>query len=184
LARSVVSLAFPRLPAADLLQTTEVGLRRLFFGVETIFDNELKDYNKRQKREQILEAHREAKSLGIEIFSGFIINPSYGRSEFESLMAFIKEHDISYPSFTILTPIPGTDATFDQITERQPNGRPDWDYFDLQHPVVPTTLPRGEFMQHYRDLYRVFGEKYSRFIRPGHPMFATALIESLRLRKE
>jgi hypothetical protein len=29
LARSVVSLAFPRLPAADLLQTTEVGLERV-----------------------------------------------------------------------------------------------------------------------------------------------------------
>jgi radical SAM superfamily enzyme YgiQ (UPF0313 family) len=165
-------------------QWRRIGLRRLFFGIESIFDSELQDYSKRQKRGQIVEAYREAKLLGIEIFSGFIINPSYGPSEFASLVAFIREHEISYPSFTILTPIPGTDATFDKVTEWQPNGRPDWDYFDLQHPVIPTKLPRDEFMQRYRDLYRVFSPKYLQFVRSDHPMFAAALLQGVRLARK
>lgn len=165
-------------------QWRKIGLRRLFFGVETIFDGELQTYNKRQRREQIVEAHRVAREMGIEIFSGFIVSPDYGDAEFDQLVSFIQENDISYPSFTILTPIPGTDATFDSVTEWQPNGRPNWDYFDLQHAVVPSKLPREEFMRLYRGLYRVFGARYLKYVTPDYPMFAAALRKGLRIARE
>ena len=42
----------------------------------------------------------------------------------------------------------------------QSNGRPNWDYFDLQHPVTPTALPMQEFMKHYENLYHVFSDNY------------------------
>ena len=73
-------------------------------------------------------------------------------------MRFIEHHRIDYPSFTVLTPIPGTSAlaTFDEVIERQHNGRPAWDLFDLQHPVTRTRLPREEFLGEYRNLQRVF----------------------------
>ena len=140
-----------------------VGLRRLLIGVETVFDYELKEYNKRQLREQIIQGMRAAKEIGLSLFCNFIVNPSYGKQEFEELVQFIKDNDVDYPSFTILTPIPGTEdggTRYDHVTEIQPNGRPNWDYFDLQHAVLPTKLPKDDFMHEYDSLYRVFWVNY------------------------
>lgn len=141
-----------------LMQTWyEIGLRRVFFGIETIFEHELKDYNKRQKLEQIIKALQTAREIGIHVHANFIINPNYTHADFEKVVDFIKRYNVEYPSFTILTPIPGTEwgKTFDHVLERQPNGRPNWAYFDLQHPVTETELPRDEFMQEYQKLYRL-----------------------------
>ncbi len=140
-----------------------VGLRRLLIGVETVFDYELKEYNKRQLRAQIVQGMQAAKEIGLSLFCNFIVNPSYGKKEFEDLVQFIKENDVDYPSFTILTPIPGTadgGTDYTRVTETQPNGRPNWDYFDLQHAVLPTALPKDQFMHEYDSLYRVFWTSY------------------------
>jgi len=150
-----------------------IGLRRLFFGIETIFEAELKDYNKRLHLEQILDGLRVAREMGISIFSNFIIKPEYTAAEFSEIVQFIKRYKVEYPSFTILTPIPGTEwgSSFDHVRELQPNGRPNWDYFDLQHPVTDTKLPKEEFMREYRNLHRVFA---SAFAEAGHPWFQDA----------
>ena len=142
----------------ELMQTWhEIGLRRVFFGIETIFEHELKDYNKKQKLEQIIKALQTAREIGIDVHANLIINPNYTHADFEKVVDFIKRYNVEYPTFTILTPIPGTEwgKTFDHILERQPNGRPNWVYFDLQHPVTQTKLPREEFLQEYRKLYHV-----------------------------
>jgi len=138
-----------------------VGLRRLFIGVETIFDRELKDYNKRQLKTDIVRGLVADKELGLSLFCNFIIHPSYAHEEFDEVIRFIRANDVDYPSFTIWTPIPGTGNTYDQVIERQPNGRPNWDYFDLQHPVTPTRLPRQEFMDRFNNFFEVFASKYS-----------------------
>lgn len=137
-----------------------IGLRRLLFGIETVFDDELKEYNKRQKRSEIIEGLSAAREIGISLFCNFIINPNYTKREFEELTQFIKDNHVDYPSFTILTPIPGTEASYDNVLIRQPNGRPNWDYFDLQHAVTPTTMPHDEFMKEFDNLYQVFAPNY------------------------
>jgi radical SAM superfamily enzyme YgiQ (UPF0313 family) len=137
-----------------------IGLRRLFFGIETIFDHELKDYNKRQQRQQIVDGLRAAQEIGISQYCNFIVNPNYTKREFEELVQFIQDNKVDCPSFTILTPIPGTGGNYDRVIEQQANGRPNWNYFDLQHPVTPTTLAREEFMREYYDLYHVFSPNY------------------------
>lgn len=155
----------------ELMQTWhDIGLRRVFFGIETIFEHELKDYNKKQKLEQIIAALQAAREIGIHVFANFIINPQYTPADFEKVVDFIKRYNIDYPSFTILTPIPGTEwgSTFDHILERQPNGRPNWEYFDLQHPVTQTQLPKAEFMQEYRKLQHVFAGSY---LNAQHPFY-------------
>lgn len=137
-----------------------IGLRRLLFGVETVFDHELKEYNKRQQRQQIIDGLRAARKIGIGLFCNFIVNPNYTRLEFEELVQFIRDNEVDYPSFTILTPIPGTGNDYGRVSERQPNGRPNWNYFDLQHAVTPTTLPPDEFMREFENLYQVFCWNY------------------------
>lgn len=139
----------------------EVGLRRVFFGIEAVGDQELLDFNKRQKTQQVVEALNAAKQLDISVLANFIVNPSATPSDFARLVRFIEDNQIDYPTFTILTPLPGTAAceSFDHILERQPNGRPNWALFDLQLPVTQTRLPREEFLAQYRDLYRVFSSQ-------------------------
>ncbi len=141
----------------------EVGLERLFIGIEAVTARELGDYNKRVEVVQIETGLRAAASLGLRVFGGFIVNPDYTRREFKQLVRFIEHNKVDYPSFTVLTPLPGTESltTFDAVLERQANGRPDWDLFDLQHPVTATRLPKEEFEREYRNLYRVFGGHYS-----------------------
>lgn len=148
----------------------DIGLKRLFFGVETIFDDELASYQKRQKREEIIAGLRKAREMGIAVMSNFIVSPRYGHEEFAQLARFIEEHEVDYPTFTILTPIPGTPSceSFEGILNMQPNGRPDWQYFDLQHAVTETKLPPDEFMREYVGLYRLFGGAYAK---AGHPFY-------------
>jgi radical SAM superfamily enzyme YgiQ (UPF0313 family) len=160
-----------------------VGLRRLLIGVETIFDYELKEYNKRQQKQQIIDGLRRAKDIGLSLFCNFIVNPNYTKREFEEIVQFIKENDVDYPSFTILTPIPGiqdggTDYT--KVTMRQDNGRPHWDYFDLQHAVLPTTMPKEQFMHEYDSLYRVFWMNYAQADSPITVQTAKERDERLR----
>lgn len=153
----------------DLMKTwEEIGLRRVFFGVETIFNHELKDYHKRLECEQIIAGLNAAKQLNIKVFANFIIKPDYTHKEFSEIVNFIEKNKVDYPSFTILTPLPGTEAgkNFDQIIERQPNGRPNWDLYDLQNPVTKTKLPKEEFMQEYLNLQRVFASNYARAKHP------------------
>jgi radical SAM superfamily enzyme YgiQ (UPF0313 family) len=141
----------------------EVGLERLFIGIEAVTPEELTDYNKKLGVVQIEEGLRAAAQLGIAVFGGFIVHPNYKPQSFKHLIRFIEHNRVDYPSFTVLTPLPGTEAlqTFDAVIERQPNGRPNWELFDLQHPVTRTRLPKAEFEREYHNLYRVFGGVYA-----------------------
>lgn len=137
-------------------QWAAVGLRVLFMGFETIFETEAEEYNKRQGREDFLAAQRMARELGLSIWAGFIVHPRYTQAEFDELRAFLLDNRIEYASFSVWTPLPGTQeggTSYDQVTSRQPNGRPDWSEFDFQHPVVPTALPKDEFQAQLWRLY-------------------------------
>ena len=143
----------------DLMKAwREIGLERLFIGIEAVSSRDLAQYHKRLEVAQIEEGLASARSLGIEVFAGFIVNTNFTARDFKQLVRFIEHNRVSYPSFTVLTPLPGTAAltTFDSVIERQPNGRPNWELFDLQHPVTRTTLPREEFLREYHNLFQVF----------------------------
>jgi radical SAM superfamily enzyme YgiQ (UPF0313 family) len=146
----------------DLMQLwREIGLERLFIGIEAVSAKGLTEYNKRLQIAQIEDGLAAARELGIEVFAGFIVNTDFTSRDFKQLVRFIEHNEVSYPSFTVLTPLPGTPAlaNFDTVIERQPNGRPNWELFDLQNPVTRTAIPREAFLQEYRNLWRVFAGK-------------------------
>jgi radical SAM superfamily enzyme YgiQ (UPF0313 family) len=143
---------------ALMKQWRDIGLRRLFFGIESVLERELVSYNKKQSLRQIVEAVRVAKDMGLGLFCGFIVHPSYTPEDFDELKGFIRAEGIDYPSFTIWTPIPGIadgGTDYGQVVARQPNGRPDWSQFDLQHATIPSRLPLDEFMHLYHSLWEV-----------------------------
>ena len=140
-----------------------IGLERLLIGIDGFSSKDLKEYNKGYDAAKIEEGLAAARELDIEVFAQFVINPDYTHRDFEKLERFVEHHKIAYPSFTVLTPLPGTPLlkTFDAVTELQPNGRPNWDYFDTQNAVTSTRLPKEEFHRTYRNLFRRFRSSYT-----------------------
>ena len=134
----------------------DIGLEAVFVGIEDISPNRLEQNNKGIVREQIEQGLKIIEELGLQVAAGFIVNPNYTRLDFQRLKRFIHHYKLENPLFTVMTPLPGTAAldSFKTIIERQPSGRPNWDLFDLQHPVTETALPRQEFMAAYRELQR------------------------------
>jgi radical SAM superfamily enzyme YgiQ (UPF0313 family) len=150
----------------DILKSwKEIGLERLFIGIDAISDSELDTYQKRCKVSQIEQGLALLEALEIEVSAQFVVNPNYSHRDFKRLTRFIEHHKIRYPTFTVLTPIPGTALleTFDNVTERQSNGRPDWDLFDCQNAVLETRLAKDEFRRAYRGLYHLFKGAYTQY---------------------
>jgi methyltransferase len=139
-----------------------IGLERLFIGIDAVSPKDLDEYHKRTDLAQIEEGLRLADRLGISIFAQFVVNTDYTARDFVRLQRWVEHNRVAYPSFTVLTPLPGTELlpNFDNVVERQPNGRPNWDLFDCQNAVVPTALPKDEFRAHYRGLYSIFKGAY------------------------
>lgn len=144
-----------------------IGLERLFIGVDAISPKDLDEYHKKLSVSAIEDGLRTARQLGVEVLAQFVVNTDYGPRDFERLARFVDHHRIRYPSFTVLTPLPGTDLlrTFDSVVVRQPNGRPDWDYFDTQNAVTQTAMDPADFRVAYRDLYRRYKGSYSEHFR-------------------
>ena len=148
----------------------EVGLERLLVGIDGAFEKDLDVYNKGYRVPQIERALDVARDIGIEVLAQFVVNTDYTQKDFKRLIRFVEHHRIPYPSFTVLTPLPGTALleNFDRITSWQPNGRPDWDYFDTQNAVTQTALPPDEFRHAYRDLFRHFRGSYLQYRNQGN----------------
>jgi radical SAM superfamily enzyme YgiQ (UPF0313 family) len=141
----------------------EIGLERLFIGIDAIDALQLDEFNKKCRVDQIEEGLALANELNIEVFAQFVVNTSYTPQDFARLRRFIEHRRVRYPSFTVLTPLPGTDLLkdFEQVTELQPNGRPNWDLFDCQNAVVSTKMSKPDFKRAYRNLYHVFKGAYA-----------------------
>jgi radical SAM superfamily enzyme YgiQ (UPF0313 family) len=136
-----------------LSEWKNIGLKKLFVGVEAIVSDTLKDYNKKIERFQIEHALEISRNIGVDILAGFIVNPNFRKEDFKQLKRFIEHKKIRNPMFTVLTPLPGTKMMEEQknnITTLDRNGRPDWNKFDLQQPVTKTFLPQDVFMQEFK----------------------------------
>jgi radical SAM superfamily enzyme YgiQ (UPF0313 family) len=136
----------------DLLEAwRDVGLERVFVGLEFATDEDLRYIRKSSTANDNDAAVRVLQGLGIEIYASFIVRPEFERRDFAALRAYCRRLGLSYASFAVLTPLPGTDLYRD-VEERLLTH--DYDYFDFIHTLLPTTLPLQDFYAEYCDLYR------------------------------
>ncbi|HVP35829.1 MAG TPA: radical SAM protein [Terriglobales bacterium] len=129
----------------------EIGLKKVFLGLESFKNEELKSLNKRctvEKNNQAIEILRKNE---VDPLGAFIIQPHYKKKDFEAVLKYMDEMKIFYHEFTILTPLPGTEF-YDEV-KNQMIFR-DNRLFDLAHSVLPTELPAEEFYRLYSRLYR------------------------------
>ncbi len=168
-----------------------IGLKRLFIGIDAISEVEFDEYNKKCSVAQVEEGIEIAREIGIEVFAQFVVSPRATERTFRNLVRFVEHHRLDYPSFTVLTPLPGTEI-YDpaRITRKTADGRPDWDLFDCQNAVTETGMAAADFRREYRNLYKVFKGSYTQYrehnmrlheidaaraLQSGHPTSAVEL---------
>jgi len=136
----------------DLLRLwKEVGLYRVFIGMEKVDDEELHVLNKKNTVENNVRALDVLRRLGIAVTPSFIVDPDYTHRQFEKLRAFLRKYRISAPSIAVLTPLPGTEL-YRKWRDRLITTN--YELYDLFHSVIPTRLKLEDFYREFTSLYR------------------------------
>ncbi|MGZ8709188.1 MAG: B12-binding domain-containing radical SAM protein [Thermoanaerobaculia bacterium] len=134
-----------------LLETwRKIGLERVFVGFEFTRDEDLSLIRKGSSTSDNDKAARILNDLGIEIYASFIVRPDFTREDFAAFAPYCEKLRLRFASFSVLTPLPGTDLMADvesQLITRN------YDFFDFIHTLLPTTLPLDEF---YEQLYQLY----------------------------
>jgi radical SAM superfamily enzyme YgiQ (UPF0313 family) len=135
----------------DLLaQWKEVGLERVFVGLEFWRDEDLDHVGKGSTVRDNARAVEILRSLDIEMYASLIVRPDFNKADFGALWEYCRDLGLSLATFPVLTPLPGTDfyerVRGEMITHN-------YDYFDFIHTLLPTRLPLKAFYEEYSRLY-------------------------------
>lgn len=129
----------------------DIGLERVFVGLEFFRDKDLEYVRKGSTASDNEKAVEILHHLGIEIFASFIVRPEFNRADFASFRQYCRNLALSFTTFAVLTPLPGTDL-YEEVKSQLITHN--YDYFDFIHTLLPTTLPLKEFYEEYYQLYR------------------------------
>jgi len=136
----------------DLLELwRDVGLERVFVGLEFFRDEDLEDVHKGSTLRDNEQAVKVLQGLGIDIYASFIVRPEFTRADFAACEQYCRALDLDFATFAMLTPLPGTDfyqEVKDQLVTHN------YDYFDFVHTLLPTALPLKDFYKEYYQLYQ------------------------------
>jgi len=121
---------------------TKIGLSQVFVGMEDFSDKRLVAMNKGITTDQQKKAVQILDKLGIMMYASYMVDPAFTREDFAGLTAYVRKMKHKYASFTVLTPLPGTElyeARKDDLLSHKP------ELFDMLHALLPTTLPLQDF---------------------------------------
>ncbi|MEW6116770.1 MAG: radical SAM protein [Nitrospirota bacterium] len=132
-------------------QWKEIGLERVFVGLEAIRDADLKLIRKGSTVENNTRAVQVLKGLEIDIFPMFIVRPEFDKRDFADVRNYCLGLDFDFIGFSVLTPLPGTDL-YNDVKDGLLTSN--YDYFDFFHTLLPTTLPVKDFYRELALLYK------------------------------
>ena len=133
-----------------------LGLATMFLGLEAIDEEGLKRFRKRVTLSKNFEALEFARSLGITVAVNIIADPSWDHERFQ----IVRDWSLEIPevvNISINTPYPGTETWH---TESRRLTTRDYRLFDIQHAVLPTKLPLGEFYKELVEAQRILAYKH------------------------
>jgi len=135
----------------------EVGMKTIFLGIEKVDDDGLDSIRKRTKGGAAtnLEAIEILRQHGITPMTSLITDPAWGEEEFDRLEEFIRLAHLPCPTFTVLTPLPGTELW---ETSKSRVTTTDYNLFDVMHLVLPAKLPPKRFFERLARLYCMMDE--------------------------
>ncbi|MCC7407885.1 MAG: radical SAM protein, partial [Phycisphaeraceae bacterium] len=133
-----------------------LGLSYMFLGIEALDDEGLKAFRKRTTPNKNFQALEVARKLGIRVAINIIADPAWTPERF----AHLREWAMQVPEIvhvTVQTPYPGTEIWH---TESRKLTTLDYRLFDVQHAVLPTTLPLDQFYQELVKTQSILNRKH------------------------
>lgn len=127
----------------------EIGLDSVLVGAESMTDEELSVYRKGTDPNQTRRALDLFHANGVKVRANFIVQPGWLDEDFARLSRTVEELQVDMPSFSVLTPLPGTDL-YDESRSQLISDDPE--LFDCYHTLFPTRLPLERFYQRLADL--------------------------------
>ncbi len=135
----------------DLIERwRKVGLKRIFFGLESYDNKKLRELNKGTTSDMNRRAIDVCHANDIAVTGCFIVTPDFTRDDFARLLDYTAKLDLNIVAYLVLTPHPGT-VLYNM--RRNEIARTDYELWDHMHSVFETTLPEKEF---YRDYARLW----------------------------
>ena len=135
----------------DLIERwADIGLSTVLVGFEKFREEELADLRKRSSVTANEEAARILRANDVDIWGAFIVDPTWVKSDFDALIEYVRRLKISFPQFSVLTPLPGTEFFREKLSELSTRN---YELFDFLHSVVPTRLPASQFYGEMARLY-------------------------------
>ena len=128
----------------------EIGLAQVFVGMEDFSDERLRAMRKGVTVAQQEKAVKILDELGIMMYASYMVDPAYTREDFRALLAHARRLKHKYATFTVMTPLPGTElhaARKKELLSQKP------ELYDMIHALLPTTLPLPEFYQELANLW-------------------------------
>jgi radical SAM superfamily enzyme YgiQ (UPF0313 family) len=129
----------------------EIGLERVFVGLEFFRDEDLQYIKKGSTIGDNEQAVRILQDLDISVYASLIVRPEFDRDDFAALRQYCRDLGLTFATFAVLTPLPGTD--FYEEVEAQLITH-NYDLFDFIHTLLPTALPLKDFYAEYARLFR------------------------------
>src|ERR1700722_4812515 len=133
-----------------------LGLKIMFIGLEALDEEGLQRFRKRIDIDRNMEALEAARSLDINVAINLIADPSWDRERFETIRKWCLEIP-EVVNLSVTTPYPGTEIW---QTEKRKLTTRDYRLFDIQHAVLPTTLPLPEFYAELVKTQQVLNSKH------------------------
>lgn len=135
----------------DILRKwAEIGLTTALIGFEKFREEELASVNKSNSIKVNEEAMQIMRDNGVEMWGAFIVDPEWTGPDFDALIDYVRSMKITFPQFTVLTPLPGTDFFREKLDDLITSN---YEVFDFLHTVLPTKLPLDEFYANMARLY-------------------------------
>jgi len=128
----------------------EIGLDNLCVGFEGIDSNRLNLLNKENTAANNEKSAKILNEIGIPFRPHFLVEPTFREGDFDDLIRYVEANNLKSPVFPILTPLPGTQY-YQEVKDRIIL---DYDFFDMAHATVPTSLPVKEFYKQWMKLYK------------------------------
>ena len=128
----------------------KIGLSQVFVGMEDYSDERLEAMHKGITSAQQIQAVRILDDLGIMMYASYMVDPAYTHEDFQNLLGYVRRMKHKYATFTVLTPLPGTQL-YAQREQELLSHKPE--LFDMVHALLPTKLPLKEFYAEYAKLW-------------------------------
>ncbi len=128
----------------------KIGLAQVFVGMEECSDERLAAMKKGVTIAQQEKAVKILDDLGVMMYASYMVDPAYTREDFRNLLAHVRRLKHKYATFTVMTPLPGTElyaAREGELLSRKP------ELYDMIHALLPTTLPLREFNEELANLW-------------------------------